>query len=161
MTAHQNFCDVEMNLDSATLSTRKNVVRRFYKELWDKPDLTLIPQFFHDDFTFRGSLGPVLVGHAQFGEYVTWLTGTLKNYTSDIFELVEEGNQVCGKLRFRGLHDKPFFGFNPTGRHVWWHGAPIFRFDGDKIRDLWVLGDIYGLVSRMAGDSEKIEFKVD
>ena len=44
------------------------------------------------------------------------------------------------------------FGVAPTGRHVWWYGTPIFTFEGDLIRDLWVLGDIAcGLV---AGNGE-------
>jgi hypothetical protein len=41
----------------------------------------------------------------------------------------------------------------PSGRHVWWHGTPLFTFDGAKVRDLWVLGDIYQLISRLEGRS--------
>lgn len=28
---------------------------------------------------------------------------------------------------------------------------PIFAFDGPKVRDLFVLGDIYGLIGRLKG----------
>ena len=28
---------------------------------------------------------------------------------------------------------------------------PIFTFEGAKVRDLFVLGDIYGLIGRMKG----------
>jgi hypothetical protein len=35
----------------------------FYKLLWDHADKSLIPTIFHPDFTFRGSLGPTLVGY--------------------------------------------------------------------------------------------------
>ncbi len=37
----------------------------------------------------------------------------------------------------------------PTGNHVWWYGTPIFTFEGGLVRDLWVLGDIHGLMSRL------------
>ena len=30
----------------------------------------------------------------------------------------------------------------PTGRHVWWYGVGIFTFEGSKVRDLCVLGDV-------------------
>lgn len=67
MTAHRTHPDlppeVEIDLTPSHLSTQKNVVRTFYKDLWDKADLGLVPKIFHPDFTFRGSLGPVLVGH--------------------------------------------------------------------------------------------------
>lgn len=152
--------ETEIDLNPAHLSERKNLVRVFYKDLWDKQRVELIPDIFHKDFTFRGSLGPVLVGHEQFKQYVLWLTAALKNYTSDIFELVEEGDRVAGKLRFHGIHHGTFFGHEPTQQHVWWHGAPIFTFDGAKVKDLWVLGDIYGLVKRLEASSSEIEFSV-
>ena len=28
---------------------------------------------------------------------------------------------------------------------------PIFTFEGSKVRDLYVLGDIYGLIERLKG----------
>jgi len=102
------------------LSPRKQVVHLFYKGLWDHADSGLIPEiFFRPDFTFRGSLGPVLVGHEAFAGYVDMVATALGFYTSDILELVEEGEPVSGKLRFHGIHRAPLFGHAPTGRHVW------------------------------------------
>jgi predicted ester cyclase len=140
-----------LDLRNVRLSPQKEIVRIFYKELWDHADKSLIPQIFHADFTFRGSLGPVLVGHEQFGGYVDYITGALGDYTSDVLALVEDGNQVMGKLRFHGIHRKELFGVPPSGRHVWWHGTPLFTFDGSKVRDLWVLGDIHQLIQRLDG----------
>jgi predicted ester cyclase len=140
-----------LDLRGINLSPQKEAVRIFYKELWDHADKSLIPQLFHPDFTFRGSLGPTLVGHEQFAGYVDYVTGALGNYTSDILALVEDGNQVMGKLRFHGIHRKEMFGVPPSGRHVWWHGTPLFSFDGGKVRDLRVLGDIHQLTARLEG----------
>ncbi|MBL7250181.1 ester cyclase [Alloalcanivorax sp. C16-2] len=150
----------EIDLNPSHLSTRKNIVRVFYKDIWDQQKVELIPKVFHQNFTFRGSLGPVLIGHEQFKQYVLWLTEALEDYTSDILDLIEEGDQVSGKLRFHGIHRDLFFGHPPTQERVWWHGAPIFTFEGDKIRDLWVLGDIYGLVKRLETSESAVEFSV-
>jgi hypothetical protein len=138
-----------LNLAAAPLSRHKEAVRVFYKEMWDHADVSLVPRIFHPDFTFRGSLGPELVGHEQFIGYVKFVTGALDRYTSDILVLVEEGDQVFGKVRFHGYHKQELFGVQPTGRHVWWYGTPIFTFDGELVSDLWVLGDIYGLIGRL------------
>ena len=138
-----------LDLSQITLSRQKEVVRVFYKEMWDYANTALVPHIFHPDFTFRGSLGPQLVGHQQFVGYVEFVTSALGQYTSDILALGEEGNRVFGKLRFHGYHRRELFGIQPTGRHVWWHGTPIFTFDGYLVRDLWVLGDIYGLIGRL------------
>lgn len=151
----------ELSFEGTALSPRKELVRKFYKDMWDHADVSLIPDIFHPDFTFRGSLGPTLVGHSQFAEYVRWVTRSLGGYTSDILVMIEEGERVSAKLRFHGTHRQPMFGIAATGRHVWWNGMPIFTFEGDKVRDLWVLGDIHGLIGRITqkgpGD---IEFEV-
>lgn len=145
------YCQLErpMQFDRTNLSLQKEVVRKFYKDMWDHADVSLIPEIFHAGFTFRGSLGPTVVGHEQFADYVRWVTDSLENYTSDILVMIEEGNQVSAKLRFHGIHRRQLFGQDPTGRHVWWYGAPIFTFEGRKVRDLWVLGDVYGLIGQM------------
>lgn len=132
-------------------SRQKEVVRVFYKEMWDRVDVSLVPQIFHPDFTFRGSLGPTLVGHEKFIAYVKMVTGALEHYTSDILALGEEGAQVFGKLRFHGDHRGELLGVAPTNKHVWWYGAPVFTFEGDRVKDLWVLGDVHGLLGQLKG----------
>lgn len=148
----QSFIDEPApDLGGITLSAQKETVRVFYNELWDHADKSLIPEIFHADFTFRGSLGPALVGHDQFAGYVDWVTGALGQYTTDILAMIEEGNRVSGKMRFHGFHRKELFGVPPSGRHVWWTGMPIFTFEDAKVRDLFVLGDIHGLIGRLKG----------
>ena len=130
-------------------SHRKKTVRIFYKDMWDHADKSLIPKIFHEGFTFRGSLGPTPVGHDQFAGYVDLVTGALGQYTTDILAMIQEGNRVSGKMRFHGYHRQELFGVVPSGRHVSWIGMPIFTFEGPKVRDLYVLGDIYGLIARL------------
>ena len=138
-----------LDFKGVTLSPQKEAVRVFYKELWDHADKSLIPRIFHVGFTFRGSLGPTLVGHEQFAGYVDWVTGAFGQYTTDILAMIEEGNRVAGKMRFHGFHRQELFGVQPSGRHVRWTGMPIFTFEGAKVRDLFVLGDVHGLISRL------------
>jgi predicted ester cyclase len=140
-----------LSFAGVTLSPQKEVVRAFYQDLWDHADKSLIPKIFHPGFTFRGSLGPTLTGHDQFAGYVDWVTGAFGNYTTDILALIEEAHRVSGKMRFHGIHRKEMFGVPPSGRHVWWTGMPIFTFEGGKVRDLYVLGDIHGLIGRLKG----------
>lgn len=125
------------------------VVIRFYKEMWDRADKSLIPSILHPDSTFRGSLGPVLVGHEPCAGRVDLVTGAFCDDTSDILELIEQDNRVAGRLRFHGYPRRELFGFAPTGRHVAWAGAPFFTFEGDRVRDLWVLGDVHGLIEQL------------
>jgi predicted ester cyclase len=141
--------EAALDLSGMQLSPQKEMVRVFYKELWDSADKSLIPILFHTDFTFRGSLGPTLVGHDAFAGSVDLVTSTFGSYTTDILAMIEEGSRVSGKMRFHGYHRRELFGVPPSGRHVWWIGMPIFTFEHNKIRDLYVLGDVHGLIARM------------
>lgn len=149
MTTPVRDTEQPMSFDAVQLSPQKEVVRVFYKDMWDYANTALIPEIFHEDFTFRGSLGPVLVGHAQFADYVRWVTKSLGNYTTDIHVMVEEDNRVTAKVYFHGIQREPMFGCPATNKLVGWQGAPIFTFEGGKVRDLWVLGDIYGLIGQI------------
>ncbi len=88
-------------------------------EMWDHADKSLIPTIFHPGFTFRGSLGPSLVGYDEFAGYVDWVTGVFGQYTTDILALIEEENRVSGKMRFNGFHRQEVFGVPPSGRGGW------------------------------------------
>ncbi|WP_028927155.1 ester cyclase [Pseudonocardia acaciae] len=120
-------------------------VGRFYDEIWNRPDTTVIPEVLAPDVTFRGSLGDVRTGHAEFADYVRTVTGALADYRCDIVSLVASGDQVAARMMFSGVHRAPFLGFAPTGRRVSWAGAAFFTFGGGLVGDLWVLGDLHGL----------------
>ncbi len=139
----------ELDLRGVKLTPQKLKSAALNEELWDRAEKSLIPALFHADFTFRGSLGPTLVGHDEFAGYVDLVTSTFGAYTTDILAMIEEGPRVSGKMRFHGYHRKELFGVPPSGRHVWWIGMPIFTFEHGKIRDLYVLGDVHGLIARL------------
>jgi predicted ester cyclase len=124
-------------------------VRRFYDDLWNVPDLTVVPEILHDDFAFRGSLGSERQGHAEFSDYVTMVTGALSKYRCDIEDLVEQDNRVVARMMFSGFHTGQFLDRSPTGRKVSWAGAAFFTFEDSLIRTLWVLGDLHSLYTQL------------
>ena len=129
-----------------SLSPQKALVRLFYDQVWNRIDKSRIPDVFHDGFAFRGSLGPVLRGHDEFAGYVDQVTGALSDYRCDIDDMVEEGNRVVARMMFSGNHTGEMMGFAPTGLPVSWAGSAHFTFENGKVSDLWVLGDVHGLI---------------
>ena len=130
-----------MNRDEA-----RAVVERFYADIWNRHDKSAIPALLCDDFTFRGSLGDVKSGHDGFRSYLDDVHTALGEFRCEIVDLVTEPPKAFARMRFSGLHRRNLFGFEPTGGHVEWAGAALFTFSGVRIRDLWVLGDVHGLV---------------
>lgn len=134
--------------------TPEQAVRDFYARVWNRIDKAAIPELFHPDFTFRGSLGPTTTGHAAFAAYVDMVTGALEGYRCTIRDLVSEDDRAFARMHFEGIHRGPFMGFAPTGKQVEWAGAALFTLKGGKIADLWVLGDVHGLIEGLTRNAE-------
>ena len=101
----QSFIDEPaLDLGGITLSAQKETVRVFYKELWGHADKSLIPEIFHADFTFRGSLGPALVGHDQFAGCVARVIDRLERGVGGegCAVFFRGGNALQGRERFDG-----------------------------------------------------------
>ena len=127
----------------------KMQVRRFYEVLWDAHDRDAIPSVLHKDFSFRGSLGQEKRGHDGFAEYVDMVHKALGEYKCIIEELVSESDKVFAKMMFTGIHQDDFMGFAPTQKRVSWNGCALFTFDGELIKDVWVLGDLKSLEEQL------------
>jgi len=126
------------------MSTPK-LVEAFYARIWNAGDLTAVPELLHRDFHFRGSLGAELQGHEAFKEYVRAVRHALADYRCEILTCITEGTLAAAKMKFGGRHVAPFRGFTATGKPVHWLASAWFRFEGETIRELWVVSDTAGL----------------
>lgn len=124
----------------------RSVVYGFYADIWNRHDKSKIAGFLHEGFTFRGSLGQTKTGHEGFASYVDSVHNALGDYRCEIVDLVVEVPKAFARMRFSGIHRDKFLGRPPTGKSIEWAGAALFTFQEDKVADLWVLGDVHGLV---------------
>ena len=131
-----------------TLNTNhiRVAVESFYADIWNRHDKSKIPVLLCANFTFRGSLEQAKTGHEGFASYVDFVHEALDEYQCEILDLVIEEPKAFARMRFSGIHRADFFGFPPTGKHVEWEGAALFTFSGGQVADLWVLGDVHGLL---------------
>jgi len=131
------------------MSAEKEQVMRFYEEIWNNHDKSVIPDVLHESFQFRGSLGPEKQGHKGFIEYLDMVHAALGDYRCEIKEMISEESKVFAKMQFSGKHQGEFMGFKPTGRILTWAGAALFNFKNGKALGLWVLGDIASLQAQL------------
>lgn len=126
------------------MSTPK-LVEAFYERIWNAGDVGAVSALLVEDFSFRGSLGVELRGRETFAEYVRSVRSALANYRCEILTCVAEAERAFAKMHFSGTHVGPFRGYPATGKPIHWLGAALFRFEGQAIAELWVLGDLAGL----------------
>jgi hypothetical protein len=130
----------------------RRIVEDFYDRVWNRLDKAAIPG--HPDFTFRGSLGPTMTGHAAFSAYVDEVTEAPADYRCTIPRPGDRRRTGLCPHAVWGIHRGLFLGFAPTGQRVDWAGAALFTVKGDKIADLWILGDLQGLRARLQRNAE-------
>ena len=125
------------------------LVRRFYRDVWDAHDPSAVAELLSPDFRFRGSLGKESVGLEAFAEYVDSVHESLGDYHCEIEEMVSEGDRCFARMTFSGVHRGVFLGYPPTGQEISWAGAALFEAREGKLSKLWVLGDLETLRTRL------------
>lgn len=132
--------------EEANLAT----VRAFYAELWEQGELSRLPALLHEDVAFQGTFGQVMRGHEAFAAYVRSVRLAFSAYRCEIRDLLVQGDRVAARVGFSGRHDAgSFLDFPPSGRDLAWEGVGFFQLDQGRIRHLWVMGDMLGLLGQL------------
>jgi predicted ester cyclase len=106
-----------------------------------------------DQEAVEDELSAAVEGQCSFTNYVRSVRLPLADYRCEILECVAEGDRAFAKMRFGGRHVGIFRGYQPTGKQIQWLGAALFRFDGNAIAELWVLGDVAGLEAMLKANA--------
>lgn len=131
-------------------ATNAATVRAFYAELWEEGDLSRLPALMTQDVAFHGTFGQVMRGHDAYAAYVRSVRDAFGRYRCEIRDLVAEGDKVAARIGFSGVHDAgPFLDVPPTGRTLAWEGVGFFTMRDGRIADLWVMGDMRGLLAQL------------
>lgn len=139
-------------------ATAKNLVERFYAEVWNKADEHAAREILDANFRFRASLGPELRGPGGFIAYMRAVHAALGNFVCTVEELIATPDRAAAKMSFRGNHRAKFFGIAATGRDIHWSGAAFFKIDVGAITELWVLGDIDAVKRQLMPDNPSPSF---
>lgn len=136
------------------LENGKQIVRRFWEDLFDEWDPSAAGEIASPEIAFRGTLGKEVRGLGGLEEYVLDARTAFPDLRAAVDDLVAEGDKVVARLTLRGTHKGELFGVAPTGRRVAYEGVALHRMSEDKIAECWVLGDILSLM-RQLGSAPK------
>jgi steroid delta-isomerase-like uncharacterized protein len=128
---------------------QKELIRRYYLDLWNLWNFALLPELLTDDIMFRGSLGVVTRGIESFRGYMETIRAAFPDFRNVIEELVGEEDVVGARLTYSGAHQGALFGIQPTGVRISYEGLAIFHLNEGKIADGWVLGNTLSLLRQL------------
>ncbi|QKF82816.1 ester cyclase [Halarcobacter ebronensis] len=130
-------------------NTNKELVKRYYDEIWNKQNRVAIDELLDDDITFRGTLNIETQGKKEFEEYMTNILTAIPNLYHGIEMMVEENGVIAVRAVYNGTHKGKLFNYEPTNNRIKYNGASFFRFKDGKISNIWVLGDLISLYEQL------------
>jgi steroid delta-isomerase-like uncharacterized protein len=132
----------------------KQLIRRYYEELWNAWQFDLADLLIDADVRFRGSLGRMVAGRGGLVGYMRHVQGIFPDFHNAIDDLIAEDDRVAAQLTYTGTHHGEIFGIAPTGRRIRYSGVGIFEVASGKIVEGWVLGDLAGLLLQLRPDDK-------
>lgn len=134
-------------------ATNKGLVRRFYKEVFGDWNMALVdevvsPRFVSHDWPEGGPTGP-----RAFRDFYSAIRSAVPNARYEVDDLIAEGDKVVVRWRMLGTHTGDFRGIGATGRDIVLEGIAIYRVEGGKLVERWVVTDLYGLLEKIRGSS--------
>ena len=132
------------------MSKNKEIVKSYYENLWNKKDKSYIDKLFDDKITFRGSLNIETHGKKEFEDYFDMILSAIPNLYHGVELLIAENNLVSARAIYNGTHMGKLFDFEATNNRIRYYGASFFRIENDKIKEIWVLGDLNSLYKQLS-----------
>src|SRR5690349_20571371 len=132
-----------------SLDANRRLIERYYNELWNQWRFDLADQLLSPSVKFHGSVGISVEGVEGFRSYMRLIQSAFPDFHNTIEEMVAEGDRVAARLTYRGSHGGVVFGVKPTGRTIQYDGLALFRINGGKIAEGYVLGNVIDLLAQL------------
>ena len=127
----------------------REVVVGYYREVWERRQPNLIPQFFSPNYMNHAGSRGVLMGPDGIRKNYDGLIAAFPDIAMTLDDVFGEGDKVVVRYTMRGTHSGPFQGVAATGKTIEVPGIGIYRVAGGKIDASWVVRDSLTLLKQI------------
>lgn len=133
----------------------RELIVRFYDELWNRWNDDAVSETLSDEFVFRGSLGRETRGLVEWRAYRDLIRAGASDFNNEVVALVCEGAAGAARLRYTGTHTGWLLDLPPTNRRFEYSGAAFFTSQRNRLTSAWVLGDVDALRRQLMPPQER------
>jgi steroid delta-isomerase-like uncharacterized protein len=127
----------------------KDLVRRFYEEVFNKKNLAGVDEFV-DSHIIEHDLPPGLpAGSEGTRQFIGMYLRAFPDLHITANDLVAEGDKVAVRLTLGGTHGGELMGIPPTGKQATVTGIQIVRIANGRIVENWINFDALGLLQQL------------
>ena len=117
----------------------KAIARRFIQELFNEGKVDEAKNFVAPDIIYHGL--EELRGLEDFKKWIIEDRKTFPDLEVTIVEDMAEGNNVAVRWTLKATHEGDFAGLPASHKKFEAHGADIFHFENNKIKEAWTIFD--------------------
>ncbi|MFN8512974.1 MAG: ester cyclase [Thermomicrobiales bacterium] len=126
------------------------IARRIFAEVFNANAADRMDDFASPDLivNYAGSEAP-LRGLASYKELFTQDLPSFPDAHYTIDDLFGAGDKVAIRWRMDATHQGTYQGIAPTGKRVSLTGMSVYRFDGGKVAEAWVVTDSLSFMQQL------------
>jgi steroid delta-isomerase-like uncharacterized protein len=126
----------------------KRVIRRYYEDLQNKWDLSLVDEIIAPNAVLRASFG-VINGRGDVIDYFTRFHAAFPDFYNDLHAVIAEGDEVAVHLTVTGTHAGEFCGVAPTGKRIAFSGIALHRIADGQMAEGTISADTLGFMKQL------------
>jgi steroid delta-isomerase-like uncharacterized protein len=127
----------------------QNLIVKRWIEAWNKQDLAAARNLLTPDYVRHDANLPDVDGAEAGVDFITTVVSGFPDINLYVEQLIAQDQLGAARLTVRGTHQGPFMGVAPTGREVTIEVVDVYRFDGDRIAEQWVVMNMMGLLQQI------------
>jgi steroid delta-isomerase-like uncharacterized protein len=132
-----------------SVSDNKELIRRFWEQVFNGRRLELIDSMFTDDYVYHGAAGQEVVGREGLKQFLNMFFNAFPDMRVVVEDVFGEGDRVASRAMCRGTHKGELMGIPPTGKQVAVRVICTNRFSGSKVAEDWELPDMFGMMLQL------------
>jgi hypothetical protein len=128
------------------LERNKAIARRWFEEMWNKPDLEVADEIIDPEYDPEWVQIPAK-GPDQVKHEIRYFRSVFPDLVYEIVDMVAQDDKVWVRYRASGTQNGSAWGFEPTKRKAHFEGATIFTISEDaRVIDRWSAFSLYNIL---------------
>ncbi|MBV7328573.1 ester cyclase [Chloroflexi bacterium TSY] len=127
----------------------KAITRRYFEEVWNQGNLTVIPDLIAANHVHYDPATPDTDGPDGMEQLVTTFRAAFPDLHFNLEDQVAESNKVVTRWRVDGTHQGELMGIAPTNKTIAITGIDIHYILNDQIKEHWSNWDTGGLMRQL------------
>ena len=118
----------------------KQITRQFFDDAYNQGNLDGIDNLVTSSFVYHAR-GEDVQGIENFKKWIASDRAAFPDMRFTIVDSIAESNKIASTFVVEGTHKQEFRGIPATHKKFETVGITVFHFDGNKIKEAWVVVD--------------------